>query len=219
MMLRLLVCIVLVSFASIASSRAEDSAAGCQITGTNIGSTDKGYVEMTCGGITQDTGNQLNDIINRIVQNRLDPQVISARLDDIVAMPPDDKPRAVSDDQRQKIIKSLVGIPPQEVGITAHPLADDSVDYARTIAAALLQVGWKIDGQEIQRIAPRVLNPVLGTAIVVRDRDNPPAKARQLKAALLMASVAAPLVSDPSMSPDTAIVWVGRRPGMPGLAK
>ena len=73
-------------------------------------------------------------------------------------------------------------------------------------------VGWKIEGNEIRRVAVKSLEPVRGVAVVVRDKNAAPEKAVQLKAALAAAKITAPLVSDPGLAPDATLLWIGRRP-------
>jgi hypothetical protein len=72
--------------------------------------------------------------------------------------------------------------------------------------------GWQIEGHQIKRAAPKLLETVPGVALVVRDKDAPPPKAVRLRAALAAARVSAPLVSSPSLAADAAMLWIGKRP-------
>jgi hypothetical protein len=184
----------------------------CSVSSANIGPQGKGDVAIGCSGLSEATGAQLAEIMTRILQNRLDPQMVLTKLDDVNRVPDDNVARIVDDSQRQKIIQNLVGKPHAQIAITAHPTVADSAEFARGIATALLQVGWQIEGQQIRRAAPKALDGIPGIAIVVRSQDSPPAKATQLRAALLAANIAAPLAADPTMAPDAALLWIGRRP-------
>lgn len=205
---------------AVAARADEPSPPGCSVASVNIGAQNKGDVTIACTGLTEALGNQLADIVNRVVQNRLDPQAVLTKLGEVSGVPEEGVVRSVDDRQRQQIIQSLVGKPPGQVTIIAHLSVEDSVGYAKGIASALSQVGWQIEGQQIRRAAPRSLDQVFGVAIVVRDRDGPPAKAVLLKTALASANITAPMVSDPAMAADAATLWIGRRPEpMPPDAK
>ncbi len=120
--------------------------------------------------------------------------------------------RTANESQRQLIIQNLVGKPGGQIAITAHPMIEDSAEFAKAIATSLLMVGWQIEGQQIRRAAPKSLEPVHGIAVVVRDRGAVPQQALQLKAALTAAHIGAALVGDPSLAPDATLLWVGQRP-------
>jgi hypothetical protein len=202
-------CLVLAAL----PARADDPAPpGCAVTGTNIPQPGgKGDVTIICNSISEAFGNQLADIASRIAANRLDPQAVIIKLDEVGQLPEGGAARTVDDSQKQRIIKSLLGKPPQTVAITAHPIVPDAADYALGVASALSQVGWGIEGQQIRRMAPKLLDATIGTAIIVKSTDSPPPKAIQLRTALNAANIVVPFVSDPSMAPDAAMFWVGRR--------
>jgi len=185
---------------------------GCALASDLIVSQGQGTVTINCSGVTEGYGDQLADLLSQILQNRLDPQAVIAKLDEIERVPEDGKPRTVDDAQRQAIIQALLGKPVQEIGIAAHSQVDDSAEYARALAQPLLMVGWQIQGQQIKRSAPKALDDVRGVALLVRSRDQPPAKALLLRSALTTAHVVAPLLSDPTMPADAVVMWIGRRP-------
>lgn len=191
---------------------AQDPPPSCAVSATNMGPEGKGDVSIGCTNISEALGSQLADIVNRIAQNRLDPQVVIAKLEEVGRLPDQNGPRTIADDQRQNIVKSLAGKAPQQVAIIAHPSVADAVDYARGFATALLQVGWQIEGQQIRRAAPKPLDATPGVAIFVRNPAAPPAKATQLRAALLAGNIAAPLLADPAIPAEGALLWIGRRP-------
>jgi hypothetical protein len=185
---------------------------GCAVSGTNIAQPGgKGDVTIICNSISEAFGNQLADVINRIALKRLDPQAVIIKLDEVGQLPEEGAARVIDENQRQRIIKSLLGKPPQTVAITAHPTVSDAADYALGVATALSQVGWGIEGQQIRRMAPKQLDVVTGAAIIVKSTDSPPPKAIQLRTALGAANIVVPFVSDPTMAPDAAMLWVGRR--------
>jgi hypothetical protein len=192
-------------------ARADDAA--CAVIGVNMVSPDQGTVSIDCSGVSEAFGRQFADILTRIIKDRLNPQTVMAKLDEVERVPEEGVARTVSDEQRQLIIQSLHGKPPGQVAITAHPIVDDSAEFAKAIAMPLLQVGWQIAGQQIRRAAPKALEPVPGLAVVVHDKAAAPQQALQLRAALNAAHLAAGLVEDSTLAPEVTLLWVGQRPG------
>jgi hypothetical protein len=188
------------------------TAAACPVTNVNIGSQDLGDVTITCSGLSEAFGRQLADILTHILQDRLDPQTVIAKLDEADQVPQEGIARTVDENQRQLIIKSLSGKPTGQIAITAHPEVSDSAGFAKAIATSLLQAGWEIEGQQVRRAAPPSLDPVPGLAVVVRDKNAPPRPALLVKAALNAACITAALVADPTLASGTVLIWVGRRP-------
>lgn len=205
-----------VSLAAGAAANAEEPPPPCAVDGGNFVAQDKGDpkgdVTINCSGLTEAFGNQLTEVLNRILKDRLDPQMVLAKLSDVDRVPEEGVARTLTEDQRHLILQSLNGKPAAQIAITAHPAVEDSADYARGIATPLLMVGWKIEGNEIRRVAVKALEPVTGVALVVRDKNAPPEKAVELKTALAAAKITATLVSDPAMAADGTLLWIGRRP-------
>jgi len=221
-MLMMRSAIVLGLFWAVSASpaRAEDAAAGaCSVTDVNMTSPDQGTVTIGCSGLSEAFGRQFADILTRILKDRLDPQTVMVKLDEVDRVPQEGIARTVDESQRQLIIQSLFGKPPGQIAITAHPIVEDSAEFAKAIATPLLQVGWRIEGQQIRRAAPQSLEPVPGLAVVVRDKGAAPRQALELRAALNAAHIATGLVADPSLAPDATLLWIGRRPGFSGPAK
>ena len=196
------------------AARADEAApAACTVTNSTILSQDQGDVTITCTRLSDVVGQQFADILTRILQDRLDPQMVMAKLSEVDQIPEAGVARVVDESQRQLIIKALTGKPPGLVAINAHPEEGDAADFAKSIATPLLQAGWQIEGQQIRRAAPASLDPIHGLAVVVHDKATPPAPAVQLKAALNAAHISAALVADQSLAAGTTLLWVGRRPG------
>jgi hypothetical protein len=225
-MKRISIALGLLLVVSVPAARAEDAPppappAACSVGSTNIlalpgqseaTSDAKGDVTINCSGLTEAFGNQLADVLTRILQNRLDPQMVMAKLDEVNSVPEAGVARTVDDAQRQLIIQSLVGKPSGQIEITAHAAVDDSAEFAKEIAAPLVMVGWRIEGHQIERAAPKALEPVHGVAVIVRDKGAAPQTALLLKSALNAAHITASLVSDPALPPDAIRLWIGRRP-------
>ncbi len=211
-MMRAAIVLSLLWAVSASPARADD-AGGCTVTTVSMVSPDQGTVSIDCTGLSEASGRQLADILTRILKNRLDPQMVLVKLDEVDRVPEAGVARTVDDNQRQLIIQSLFGKPPGQIAITAHPIVDDSAEFAKAIATPLLQVGWGIEGQQIRRAAPTSLEPVPGLAVVVRDKAAAPQQALHLRAALNAAHMTAPLVADPSLAPDATLLWIGRRAG------
>lgn len=191
----------------------------CGLANGLMASQDQGTVTIICEPMSEAAGTQLGDILNRILMNRLDPQSVLVKLEEIAPIPPEGVARILDDNQRQVVVQQLVGKPAEQVAIIAHPSVADSGDYAKSIAAPLLMVGWQIEGNQIRRAAPKALDVVRGIALMVRDAASPPEKATRLKAALSAAKVMVPLVSDPSMPPEATTLWIGKRPTLFGFAQ
>lgn len=198
---------------AVTAARAEDApTAGCTLASASfLAQPDQGDVTINCSGLSEAFGRQLAEIMSRILQNRLDPQMVLAKLEEIERVPQAGVARTVDEHQRQLIIQNLLGKPAAQIAITAHLTVEDSAEFAKAIATSLMMVGWQIEGNQIRRAAPKSLDPVSGIALVVRDRGAAPPKALHLKAALAAARVSAVLVSDPALAPDATLLWVGRR--------
>ena len=203
---------LLLGFAALPGAVRADETAGCGLASGPLLAQPEGSVLIGCaGGITEAFGGQLADILTRVVQNRLDPQVVIAKLEEMQGGSGGGA-RTVSDGQRQAIVQALAGKQAEQIAITVHPLVDDSAEYGKSLAAPLIMVGWQIEGNQIRRAAPKSLEGIAGVAIVVRSGDSLPPKAQQLKTALTAANIGAQLVSDPGLAADGAMLWIGRRP-------
>jgi hypothetical protein len=185
---------------------------GCGLATGIMATQDQGSVTILCDGVSEAGGMQLADILNRILVNRLDPQSVLVKLEEIVSIPEDGVARTLNDKQRQTMVEQLIGKQAERVAIVAHPTVADSAEYAKSIATPLLMVGWQIEGNQIRRAAPKPLDSVSGIALFVNNPSAPPEKATRLKAALSAARVMVPLVQDASMPPDATTLWIGKRP-------
>jgi hypothetical protein len=193
---------------------------GCSVTAVNMVTQDQGTVTIDCSGLSEAFGKDFATIMTRILKDRLDPQMVMLKLDEVDRVPEEGVARTVDENQRQLIIQSLFGKPPGQIAIIAHPKVDDSAEFAKAIATSLLQVGWQIEGQQIRRAAPQSIEPLPGVAVVVHDKGAVPQQAVLLKAALNTAHITAALAADPALAPDATVLWIGRRPEfMPEPAK
>ena len=184
----------------------------CNVIGTNPLTQNEADVTIACSGMPEALAGPLTAVLTRILQQRLDPQQVLEKLNEVAALPAEGA-RMVTDDQRQAIMRSLHGKPAAEVAMMAHPLVPDSADLAQGLATPLVMVGWQLQGNQIRRAAPRHLDPVAGIALVVRDPGKLPPKAEQLKAALIAGRLGPNVVADPAMPADAVLLWIGRRPG------
>jgi len=196
-----------------APASADDSGQpACSMVSNLLVSQDKGTISIGCSGVTEAYGDRLIELLNQVLQHRLDPQMVIAKLDEIGPVPEEGKARVIDETQRQAIVQALVSKPSQEIAIVAHSKVEDAADYGKGIATPLLMVGWRIQGQEIKRAAPSSLDEVRGVAVLVHDKEKPPQKALLLRDALTDAHIVAPIVGDPSLKGDATTLWVGRRP-------
>jgi len=197
---------------STSAARAEDPL-GCALTSAPLMAQPDGSVLIGCtGGVSEAFGDQLVLVLNKILQNRMDPQAVLAKLDDVDSVPDEGAARVVSDAQRHAIIQALHGKDSARVMIVAHPLVEDSAEFAKGIATPLTMVGWQIDGNQIRRAAPKALENLAGVAIVVRNIASAPPQALQLKKALAAGSISSQLVADASAPEGGAMLWIGPRP-------
>jgi hypothetical protein len=214
-MMRPALALSLFLVASASAARAEDAApAACTVATVNIVSQDQGDVTITCTRLSEAVGRQFADILSRILQDRLDTQMVMAKLDEVDQIPEEGIARTVTEAQRQMILQNLNGKSVGLVAITAHPEATDGPEFAKSLGTTLLQAGWQIEGQQIRRAAPPSLEPIPGLAVVVHDKGVPPPPAVRLKAALNAAHISAALVADPTLASGATLLWIGRRPGL-----
>lgn len=193
-------------------ARADDPL-GCALTSAPLMAQPDGSILIGCtGGVTEPFGDQLALVLTKILQNRMDPQAVLAKLDDIDSVPDEGVARTVNDAQRHAIIEALHGKENGQVAIVAHPLVEDSAEFAKGIATPLTMVGWQIEGNQIRRAAPKALENITGVAIIVRNIAAAPPKALHLKKALAAGSIGAQLVADASVPEGGAMIWIGRRP-------
>lgn len=196
------------------AARADDPPppANCAVSAQPLFGGDPNAVTIACSGVSEAFANQLAELMTRILHDRLDPQMVNAKLDEVERVPDDGVARALDETQRQAILQKLVGKEAEQIAVVAHPAVDDSAGYGKDLATPLLMAGWQIEGRQIRRAVSKTLEPVQGVAVVVRDQNAPPQKAVRLKAALSAAHVTAPLVSDPQMAADATMLWIGKRP-------
>ena len=214
-MKRLLIAIGLgVFLLAPAAVRADDppAPASCALSTQPLFGGDPNAVTIACSGINEAFANQLAGLMTRILRDRLDPQLVNAKLDEVERAPEDGVARTLEEGQRHAIVQALAGKDAEQITVTAHPAVEDSAGYAKELATPLLMVGWQIEGHQIRRAVSKTLEPVPGVAVVVRDQNAPPKKAQRLKAALSAGHVNAPFVSDPSLAPEATVLWIGKRP-------
>jgi hypothetical protein len=196
-----------------AASRADDAAApaqGCGVVSGALVSQGQGQVMINCVGVTEEFGTQLAGILTFVLQKRLDPELVVAKLNEVEGEPEGDAPRELSADQGQAIVRSLVGTKGQ-ITMVADPGGKDTGDYALAIATKLGVAGWQIDGNQIRRAVPPGLEDIHGIVLVVHDEKAPPEKAVLLKKAMSTAKIYVPVISDPKMTADGTLLWVGQR--------
>jgi hypothetical protein len=195
-----------------ATVRADDAPAakGCGLASGIMNGP--GQVMINCVGVSEEFAGQLAGILTYVLQRRLDPEVVIAKLDEIQGMPVNGEARTVSAEQGQTIVNALAGQPAAQIKIVASPAGKDAGDYALAIATKLQTAGWQIAGGQIPRVAPPGIGEINGIALVVRDEKAPPDMALRLKQAFAAAKIFLPIVSDGTMAADTALLWIGKQP-------
>jgi hypothetical protein len=185
---------------------------GCGLVSGALISQGQGEVMINCVGVNEEFGAQLAGILTYVLQNRLDPEVVVAKLNEIEGVPEGDAPRSLTVDQGQTIVESLLKGLPATIAIVANPAGTDSADYALAIATRLGMASWQIEDKQIRRVAPPGLGDIPGLVLVVKNDKAPPEKAVTLKKAMAAAKIFLPIISDPKMADGGALLWVGKRP-------
>lgn len=192
---------------------------GCGIADGAPVNQDSGTVTINCIGVSVAFAGQLAGVLTYVVQHRLDPEIVIAKLGEISGVPADDVPRNLTVDQGQAIVQSLVASgKPASLTVTADLAAPDAANYALAIATRLGMAGWNIAGSQINRAVPPGLDDIRGAVLVVRDEKKPPEMANELKKAMAAAKIFLPIISRPEIEPDAAMLWIGKRPELDAAA-
>ena len=211
-----LILLPVAAFADDATPPAQASApqgAGCGMADGAFVNQDGGTVTINCVGVTSEFGGQLAGILTYVLQRRLDPEIVIAKLDEVTGLPADNMPRNLTTDQGQAIVQSLVASgKPATLAIAADPDEPDAANYALAIATRLGMAGWQIAGSQISRTVPPGLVDVHGLVLAVHDEKKPPAMTEALKKALAAAKIFLPVLSRDDVAPDAALLWIGKRP-------
>jgi hypothetical protein len=211
--------VLLSAFVVISVAARADDKIGCGVVSDAFVQQGQGQVMINCVGVDQAFAGQLAGVMTYIMQHRLDPEIVVAKLSEIEGAPPGNVARSLSEDQAQTIVQNLIAKPAQQISIVANPQVEDSGDYAKSIAGKLLMAGWSVEGNQIRRVALPGLDELPGLVLVVRDDKNSPEKAVLLKKALGEAKILAPIVSDPSMAADATLLWIGKRPNVASVTQ
>jgi hypothetical protein len=206
-------------FGFVVSSAAARADNGCGVVSDAFVQQGQGQVMINCVGVTEVFGGQLAGVLTYIMQRRLDPEQVIAKLSEIEGAPEANVARTLNDDQGQVIVQTLIGSKAQQIAIVANPREEDAGDYAKVIANKLMMAGWQIEGSQIRRVALPGLDEMPGLVLVVRDEKKPPEKALLLKKALAAAKILAPIVADPSIAADDTLLWVGKRPSFANVTQ
>ncbi|HEU0215687.1 MAG TPA: hypothetical protein VFQ90_03445 [Stellaceae bacterium] len=187
---------------------------GCGIASGAFVAQGDGQVTINCFGITPEYGAQLAGVLTEVLQRRLDPDLVVAKLAEIEGLPPGDEPRSLSAEQGQTLVQSLAAGKPAAISISADPEGAEPGGYALAIATRLGMAGWRIEGDQIRRAVPPGLAEIRGLVLAVRDDKAPPDKATRLKQAMAAARIFVPIVSKPDLGPAAALLWIGKRPAL-----
>lgn len=191
---------------------------GCRLADGALVNQEGGRVTIDCLGVGPQLGGRLAGILTYVLQRRLDPELVIARLDEVQGVPPANQPRNLSDDQGLALVQSLVAGKPGVISVFADPDGPEPGNYALALATRLGMAGWRIAGSQIRRTAPSELEDMRGVVLVVHDDKSPPAMAVQLKKSFAAAKLFVPIVSCPDVPPDAALLWVGKRPELDAAA-
>jgi hypothetical protein len=209
-----LLCTLLLWSGAVLADDPPSGGQGCGLAaGGLVNQGQNGVTVINCAGVSEAYAGQLAGVLTYILQHRLDPEIVIAKLSEVEGGPEGDAPRTLSPEQGQTIVKQLVGKPGEKIAIVASPAGKDAGDYALAIATKLQMAGWQVEGSQIRRVVPAGFDDLPGLVMVVHDEKAPPEKAKRLKAALASAKLYLPIVADPTLPADGAMLWVGKRPG------
>lgn len=205
------------------AARADEATAtaqpqGCGLVANALVAQGDGHVMIDCAGVDAEFAKQLAGILTYVVQRRLDPEIVIAKLDEIEGAPPNDEPRNLTADQGQALVQTLAAGKPATISISADPGGSEPGGYALAIATRLGMAGWQIEGSQIRRAVPPGLEAIHGLVLVVKDEKAPPEKAVALKKAMAAAKIFVPIIAKPDMATGAALLWVGKRPVLNAVA-
>jgi hypothetical protein len=209
----LLGALLLTPAVALADDAVAQQGQGCGLVANALVSQGDGHVMLDCVGVTEEYGKQLAGVLTYVLQHRLDPEIVVAKLDEIEGAPAGGAARNLTADQGQTLVQSLMAAgKPAAISISADPDGAEPGNYALAIATRLGMAGWTIEGSEIRRTVPPGLEDIHGLVLVVHDEKAPPEKAAALKKAMAAAKVFVPIISKPDLTPSAALLWVGKRP-------
>ena len=192
---------------------------GCGMADGAFVNQDGGMVTINCVGVSAQFGSQLAGILTYVLQRRLDPEIVIAKLDEINGVPADNAPRNLTTDQGQALVQSLMASgKPATIKVNADPDGAEPGNYALAIATRLGMAGWQIAGSQINRTVPPGLEDIHGIVLVVHDEKKPPEMAVELKKAMAAAKIFLPVISSDDVAPDAAMLWIGKRPTLNAAA-
>jgi hypothetical protein len=207
------------AWADDAQAGAQDSQ-GCGLVSGALISQGQGQVMINCAGVTEEFGGQLAGILTYVLERRLDPELVIAKLDEVEGVPAGNTPRNLTADQGQAIVQSLAGGTQATVAVSADPDGAEPGNYALAIATRLGMAGWLIQDRQITRVVPPGLEDIHGAVIVVQDEKSPPDTALRLKKAMSDAKIFLPVISRPDVvKPGNVMLWVGKRPVLNAAAQ
>ena len=138
----LLAALVLAPCAGLADDPPAAGSQGCGLVSGALISQGQGQVMINCIGVTEEAGAQLAGVLTYILQHRLDPEIVVAKLNEVEGAPEGSAARALTAEQGQTIVQQLVGKPPEKLAVIADPTGSDSGEYALAIATKLQLAGW-----------------------------------------------------------------------------
>jgi xanthosine utilization system XapX-like protein/plasmid stabilization system protein ParE len=128
----------------------------CNVIGTNPLTQTEADVTISCSAMPEGLAWPLTAVLTRILQQRLDPQQVPAKLTEVAALPVEGAARTINDDQRQAIVRSIHGKPSAEVAMIAHPPVEDTAEFAQGLATPFRErpyiVPYRVRGDTVRII-------------------------------------------------------------------
>ena len=154
---------------------------GCGLASGALVSQGQGEVTINCVGVTEEFGGQLAGILTYVLQRRLDPEIVIAKLDEIKGVPRRQYAAQSDRDQGQAIVQSLSGGKPATITVVADPDGTGCRQLCAGDRDAARHGRLADRRQPDQPHRPAGLEDIRGLVLVVHDEKAPPAKAVELK--------------------------------------
>lgn len=177
-----------------------------------IAPNNSGSVTINCPGINKAQADELTKIINKLLANQTDLKQFGNKLDEILkAVDALANGRSVTQMQKDAMAAVLAVLPTEVIPITTYASAEDGLSYGQEIGTGILMGHWDVQGRAVNRAIATPFDNLRGVAILVHDKDHPPAKALSLQRALKAADITAPILTDTSQDTTGLVLWIGRR--------
>jgi hypothetical protein len=178
--LRELICILITSPALVFCQQTSKTTAPC----SPIAPNNTGIFKIQCPGISDKLGHQLIDILNRIREKQLDPDVVMAKLDELLSDTKNIKQGVAEIKQKQEgrrlselqkeFLKGEIPKPFETAGqplITCMMGNSESTALAMDFVDVFRRAGWTVPSSDFAQVMYTLLPP-RGVIIKIHSRED-----------------------------------------------